>query len=247
MTLAGARRTFTGADVFSPLPPKKEQTGKVAPIAIRYHGKLVSFPAAGAVARPIQAKIWRREKHDHYVEEPWVSRRLFEEEEFDGAVLDPCCGFGHIVQSARAFGLEAYGTDIEARAPGFIAGVNFLDADYPGALGPRRPNRLNIVGNPPFKIIRPFFEKALSLATGKVAMICPTRRLNAAHWLRLTPLQRVLYITPRPNMPPGFLYREGELRRDVFGAREDFCWLVFEIGKPYVGAADWLYRDRRGR
>jgi hypothetical protein len=44
-----------------------------------------------------------------------------------------------------------------------------------------------------------FALHALSLATAKVAMIFPVARLNAAHWLRATPLRRVWLLTPRPS------------------------------------------------
>ena len=45
--------------------------------------------------------VWQREKNDHYVEPEWCSLRLFEKIPFTGTIVDPSCGFGHIVKSAR--------------------------------------------------------------------------------------------------------------------------------------------------
>jgi hypothetical protein len=74
----------------------------------------------------------------------------------------------------------------------------------------------------------------------KVAMIFPTQRLNAAHWLRETPLARVWLMTPRPSMPPGYTIAAGE---KPGGGKVDFCWLVWTKGR--VGPPDlrWLRRD----
>ncbi len=71
-------------------------------------------------------------------------------------------------------------------------------------------------------------------------MIFPTARLNAAHWLKGTPLARVWLMTPRPSMPPGHTITAGE---KPGGGKVDFCWLVWTKGR--IGPADlrWLRRD----
>jgi hypothetical protein len=184
--------------------------------------------------RQLDAKIWPREKHEHYVEPHWCSERLFAEEQFEGTVWDPCCGFGRIVHSARMAGLKTLATDLVYRGcPEMGATMNFLAClDHQTAP--------NIVGNPPFNIAPQFATHALELGnTQKVAMIFPTARLNAAHWLRGTPLVRVWLMTPRPSMPPGHTITAGE---KPGGGKMDFCWLVWERG--YTGNPElrWLRR-----
>ena len=78
------------------------------------------------------------------------------------------------------------------------------------------------------------------MLSGEVAMICLTRRLNAAHWLQALPLRRIWLLTPRPSMPPGSVILRGE---KPGGGKMDFCWIVFEQGyegRPEIG---WLHRD----
>jgi hypothetical protein len=184
-------------------------------------------------ATPINAHAWKREIHEHYVEPRWCSERLFAEENFSPRVWDPCCGFGHVPDAAARAGMLAYGTDIVDRGwLGLDAVQDFLTCDY--LRGP------HIVCNPPFNIAARFARKALDLGSEKVAMIFPTARLNAAHWLRETPLARVWLMTPRPSMPPGHTITAGE---KPGGGKMDFCWLVWE--RDHVGSAElrWLRRD----
>jgi hypothetical protein len=66
------------------------------------------------IKRPRHSHIWDREVCDHYVEEEWVSARLFEVEDFDRrqTVLDACCGFGRIASAAKAAGYVTIAADI---------------------------------------------------------------------------------------------------------------------------------------
>jgi hypothetical protein len=184
--------------------------------------------------RPLNAKVWEREVDEHYVEPHWCSERLFVEEKFDGPVWDPCCGFGRIPNAAIKAGLLAVGTDIRDRGYADFGGLcNFLTAT---------DNRAgSIVCNPPFNIAPQFALYALQLPNwSKIAMIFPTARLNAAHWIQGTPLARVWLMTPRPSMPPGHTITAGE---KPGGGKTDFCWLVWS--KDHVGTAElrWLRRN----
>lgn len=183
---------------------------------------------------PVNAHSWQREEHEHYVEPFWCSERLFTDEPFNGEVYDPCCGFGRIVESARKAGLTAYGSDLIDRGfDGAKSGIDFLSAEIEDVD--------NIACNPPFDVAAEFAAKALATARRRVAMIFPTARLNAAHWLRGTPLKRVWLMTPRPSMPPGYTITAGQ---KPGGGKMDFCWLVWET--EYTGATEmrWLRRDR---
>jgi hypothetical protein len=188
-----------------------------------------------AETRPLNAKVWVRETNEHYVEPHWCSERLFAVEQFENLIWDPCCGFGRIPESAKRADYSAIGTDLVDRGYRDLFGTcDFLTS--------RRviPQAFSIVCNPPFNIAGKFATHALSTAAEKVAMIFPTARLNAAHWLRETPLARVWLMTPRPSMPPGHTITAGE---KPGGGKMDFCWLVWTKGR--IGPADlrWLRRD----
>jgi hypothetical protein len=180
------------------------------------------------VKRRRRSHIFEREDNDFYVEPQWCSTRLFEVEKFVGKVWDPAAGIGRIKAAAE---LRVELSDICPRVSGILQ-HDFL-----------RPTFLladNIVTNPPFDLSRQFAEQALRLATRKVAMIFPTRRLNAASWLEVTPLARVWLMTPRPSMGPGRLALQGiEARGDT----KDYCWLVWIMGHEETPQIKWLRRD----
>jgi hypothetical protein len=191
------------------------------------------------VKTPRLAHNFERDEHDWYVEPHWCPRRLFEEEDFDGEILDPACGWGRIVRAAIDAGYPARASDIIVRPSGDAAvdrlkrEANFRDCDGPA---------VNIVCNPPYRVYPTFAQHALQLARRKVALIFPVARLNAAHWIAGAPLRRIWLMSPRPPMPPGSYLEAGH---KPGGGRVDFCWLVFDHG--YAGEAEvrWLHRDKR--
>jgi hypothetical protein len=189
------------------------------------------------VEKERKSHIWKRQAEDWYQEPNWVSERLFDVEPFDGLIVDPCCGGGNIVRAARSHGLLAVGCDIEDRGFPLEKRADFLlDATACA----------NIVTNPPFNIAPQLVRRALDVAAHKVAIVFPTRRLNATagpkekRWIVGLPLRRVHLLTPRPSMPPGEVILRGE---KPGGGKDDFCWLVFEQG--YRGPAElkWLHRE----
>jgi hypothetical protein len=165
--------------------------------------------------RPRASHIWPRSSADWYTEPAWCSVRLFDVDTFVGAIHDPACGMGCIVDAASARGHEATGTDLVDR------GFGFAVEDFATATALVD----NIMTNPPFALARQFVEHALTLATRKVAVVFPTARLNAARWLQDLPLRRIWLLTPRPSMPPGEAILRGE---KAAGGKTDFAWLVFE-------------------
>ncbi|CAM5769892.1 gamma-glutamylcyclotransferase [Bosea minatitlanensis] len=181
--------------------------------------------------------IWDRDEHEHYVESAWVGRRLFQVERFEGEVCDPCCGFGNMMEGARAAGLE-------------ICPFDIVDRGYEHQIGTRdflasRGQFANFATNPPFDRIQEFTEHAVRLAERKVAVVFPTRRLNAAGaWLQLLPLARVYFLTPRPSMPPGHIYRETIAKgREPSGDTKDYAIAVFIKNFEGEPVMRWLHRD----
>lgn len=184
------------------------------------------------LARNEQSHIWPRQADDHYVEEMWCNKRLFEVEEFEGTTQDPFCGFGRVVEAGKAAGVSIFGTDLVDRGYPEIHAVQDFQA--------QTARVRNIAANPPFSIFQQAARHALALTDGKVALIWLTRRLAAAHWLRSLPLKRIYFMTPRPSMPPGHVIAAGHKPGN---GKQDFCWLVFDHKHQGPATTHWLHRD----
>jgi hypothetical protein len=190
-------------------------------------------PNGSAGRRRRHAHIWEKEAHEHYVEERWVDRRLFDVEDFDRRepVLDGCCGFGRIPEAAQAAGYRTLAADIVDRGfPGCVI-QDFLE---------RRSMPASGVTNPPFNGAAAIASHAFKIGAQKFALLFPVARLNAAHWLRGLPLKRIWLLTPRPSMPPGSYIAAGHKPQ---GGRVDFAWLIFERGFNGRAETAWLHRD----
>lgn len=178
--------------------------------------------------RELRAHVWGRVAGDHYVEPEWVSGRLFEAEYFHGQIWDPACGLGRIVESAAFRGYDAIGTDIQHRPS-----VDFLSLQQTAD---------NIVTNPPFNLAERFFLHAIRHSRGKVAMVFPTARLNAAHWIENAEPARIWMLTPRPSMPPASVILAGG---KPGGGKMDYCWIVWDILHRGRTEIRWLHRDHK--
>jgi hypothetical protein len=182
--------------------------------------------------------IFERHSRDHYVEPAWTSERLFSVENFEGPILDPCCGWGTILTTAHNAGYEVIGSDIVDRRPPEFSfefhQQNIFD------LSARR-HAGSVVCNPPFDQIFDVTYRCIELARRKVALVCPVRRLNAARWLQDLPLRRIWLLTPRPSMPSGDYIKNGG---KVHGGTIDFAWLIFEKGYTGTPELKWLHKDK---
>jgi hypothetical protein len=200
--------------------------------------------------RPLNAHIFAKERHGHYVEPAWCSERLFAVDDFGppgSLIYDPACGWGTILRSALDAGYRATGGDIVDRlqrkrlelwGPNGIS--SFTKNDFLNGVR-RRPRECSIVCNPPFDHVDTFCEQAIRIATHKVAMIMLLRRLPAARWLTGLPLETVYMLTPRPSMPPGAWIADGN---KPGGGTQDFCWLVFnKLKVPGPPVMKWLTRS----
>lgn len=190
--------------------------------------------AVSGAKRAKASHIWERDPNDWYVEPEWCSRRLFEVETFDGEILDPACGIGRIVSSARAAGLPTIGADLVDRGAEVDLIADFMQ---------RRAEACNIVSNQPFRIADAFASLALDLAVHKVALLLPVTWMCGARraaWLATTPLFRVWVLSPRPSMPPGASILAGV---KPGSGTTDFAWFVWLKGFDGVPALLWLRRD----
>ena len=104
-----------------------------------------------------------RQREDYYATEPKATEWLCKLEQFEGRILEPSCGEGHMSRVLEAAGYEVVSRDLVDRGFGVVA--DFLAIDNLAWDG-------NIVTNPPYKYAQQFVEKALSIIPEgkKVAM-----------------------------------------------------------------------------
>lgn len=178
---------------------------------------------------------YARQVDDWYCEEPYAVHALFDAERFSGACWDPCCGKGTIPTVGQARGLASFiATDRVDRGYGAIA--DFLQGENLWLdMLPAKP--ANLIFNPPFNEAQAFVERALTIATHKVAALNRLAWLEGqqrSDWLQGTPLARVYVFPWRLNMPPG----------DHTGPRKGgavaFAWCVWEHGWQGPPQLRWL-------
>ena len=104
-----------------------------------------------------------RQSDDYYATEPKATEWLCRLEQFEGRILEPSCGEGHMSEVLKKAGYEVVSRDLVDRGYGEVA--DFLAIDNQVWDG-------NIMTNPPYKYAQQFVEKALSIIPEgkKVAM-----------------------------------------------------------------------------
>jgi hypothetical protein len=205
-----------------------------------------------------RSHVWAREPNDWYVEERWCSEALFRSLDFDGLIVDPFCGLGRILDSAKAAGYATFGMDIINRGCAHDFELVDFDHDFSGivrALAPRIArfrDRFCIVSNPPYldmpkgrAIER--VGQLNALGASKVALLLRAAWANGGKVsaaLETMPLRRVAACSPRPSIPPGHVvlaaesgarYTDTDDKVSVGGGREDYNWYFFvrgHTGKP---------------
>lgn len=187
----------------------------------------------------------KRHPWDWYVEQQWVTHRLadFVDLEQDVTYLDPCAGAGNIVAALADRGLDAFGTDLFARAMAVEARRRFLgEHDW---LGDQRhmleaSPSISIFFNPPYSrqngqlvagLAERCIRRALSVATHKVAALLPIKWLASKGRYRLFakdfPPPAIYILCERPSMPPGDIIEQlGKAAHK--GGKVDYMWVVWD-------------------
>lgn len=115
--------------------------------------------------------LGEREKDDYYATEPKATEWLLRLETFNGPILEPSCGEGHISEVLINGGYQVVSRDLIDRGYGEVA--DFLSIDNTEWNG-------DIITNPPYKYAQEFVEKALQIIPDgcKVAMFLKVQYLE---------------------------------------------------------------------
>lgn len=169
-----------------------------------------------------------RETHDYYATEPSTIDALLTVQSFHGPIWECACGEGHLSKRLLELGKEVVSTDLIDRGYG-EGGVDFL-----ATTTTRAPN---ILTNPPYKYAQEFVEKAMGLATGKVAM-----------FLKLTFLEGQKRRKMFEKYPPKYVYVFSQRKKcAINGKFEDtgssaaaYAWFVWQPGYTGKTEVQWI-------
>jgi len=134
--------------------------------------------------RERKSHLWARDPDDWYVEPRWCDDALFAAIKFEGAIVDPCCGLGRILDAAKDAGYDTIGMDIHDRGAGDRHPFGQRDFFTVDDCAP------NIVCNPPYKYADRFVARCVDRATRKAAVLLRAQWANGAarsRWLEGLP------------------------------------------------------------
>ena len=161
-----------------------------------------------------------RQREDYYATEPRATELLCQLVTFDGPILEPSCGEGHISEELKKAGYDVTSRDLVDRGYGEV--TDFLAIDNLQWNG-------NIVTNPPYKYAQEFVEKALQIIPeGK--KVCMFLKLTFLEGKARKQLFRV--------SPPKIVYvASGRLKcamngdfDSIGGSAAAYAWFVWEKG-----------------
>ena len=173
-----------------------------------------------------------RVENDFYATPPESTVALLEREVFEGEILEPACGAGHISEVLKSFGYTTISTDLVDRGYG-VGDVDFLNTEF------KKVD--NVVTNPPFKYAKEFIEKALEVSNKKVAMFCKIQLLEGVSrkdMFKNTPLKTVYVFSKRQNpLRNGSPVDENGKK---WASTMCFAWFVWEHGYEGKPTIEWI-------
>lgn len=172
-----------------------------------------------------------RQREDYYATEPAATEWLCKIEKFDGPILEPSCGEGHISKVLLKNGYEVESRDLVDRGYG-DGGIDFLAIDNLSWNG-------DIVTNPPYKYAKEFVEKSLAIIPEghKVAMFLKLTFLEGKgrrHLFNTTPPSRVWVSSSRLKCAPN-----GDFNA-LQGSAAAYAWFVWEKGYKGDTIVKWF-------
>lgn len=172
-----------------------------------------------------------RETHDYYATEPKATEWLCRIEKFEGRILEPSCGEGHISRTLSANGYEVESRDLIDRGFG-TPNMDFLSVENTFFNG-------NVVTNPPYRYALEFVEKALSI-------IPPGKKV--AMFLKLTFLESKMRRAFFEKYPPRRVWvsssrlkcaMNGDFKK-MSGNAVSYGWFVWEKGYQGETVLKWF-------
>lgn len=173
-------------------------------------------------------RVVKKTDADFYPTPPWATWALLEYENFDGSILEPCCGDGAMAKVLSKAGYTVAASDLHNR--GYGTQKNFFDI---------KTRQDNIVTNPPFNIAEEILTHGLGLIRGKMALFLRTAFVES-----VGRYQRIFTVHP-PSRIYAFskrvtLYPAGE---KTSGGTTSYSWFIWERQKPARTEMLWIAPD----
>lgn len=133
----------------------------------------------------------KRREADFYRTHPSLVWQLLDAMSFEGAIFDPCCGAGDIVQACRDIGFEAWGHDLNTDGEDFLKSTSLCDT---------------IITNPPYSLALEFILHAKKVCRDRFCFLLPLTYLQGKERFDLVwmdeafPLAWVLPFTRYPML-----------------------------------------------
>lgn len=164
--------------------------------------------------------LGEREENDYYATEPKATEWLLKLETFNGPILEPSCGEGHISEVLIRGGYHVVSRDLVDRGYGDVA--DFLSDDNTEWNG-------DIITNPPYKYAQEFVEKALQIIPDgcKVAMFLKVQYLEGKRRRKMfdiMPPKRIWVSSSRLKCAIN-----GDFDK-ISGSATSYAWFVWEKG-----------------
>lgn len=176
----------------------------------------------------------KRNKNDYYQTPYSMTRQLLEVENFEGNILEPCCGAGAIVKVLRDYDKSVDYCDLnnEFSLTGIFKNFkDFINDDF--------DRYDNIITNPPYSLAKEFILKAKQITNNKIAMLLPLNylhgvtRYNEIYLDRKFPLKAV-YIFCRYGMLEETIRDDGTYRTGMMV----YAWYIwdksYKLGEPII-------------
>ena len=164
---------------------------------------------------------------DFYPTPAWATRALLHYEQFDGAIVEPCCGDGSMAEVLRETENTIIATDLYDRGYGSIKDV----FDYDAAVD-------NVVTNPPFNIASDIILHMMPLFKNKMAMFLRTAFLESVSRYNkiyaVHPPSRVHVFTKRVTLYPSSFENKST------GGTTSYAWFIWEREIPKRTDLNWI-------
>ena len=162
-----------------------------------------------------------RQREDYYATEPLATEWLCKLETFQGPILEPACGEGHVAKVLMEHGYEVESRDLIDRGFG-TPHMDFLSIDNLSWQG-------DIITNPPYKYAIDFVRKAIDIIPDghKVAMFLKIQFLEGKArraLFRATPPKTVWVSSSRLKCAMNGDFEKQE------GSCQAYCWFIWEKG-----------------
>jgi len=165
-----------------------------------------------------------RVEYDRYWTPLYVTMELMKRVKFNGSILEPANGMGHV-----SYVLEQYGYSVEKSD--IVTGQDFLQ---------RTEFCDNIVTNPPYGLLNEFLCKAIEITGGKIAMMCGLHALTSKK--RFAIFEKIphchIIIFSNAIMVPG----ECGWRK---GGAFTHCWMIMDMkSRKKANTFEWCMYDQ---